>query len=189
MRLLEGNKKIHHGTFIDDHTFVDRDGNVYDLQKSSIDAINDLFNNKSNGDSREQDPNDNGDIEDSANETGGEGSQKAGGGESNNQQSNDNQPSNQGDADNNNDSDSSNSSDDAPQGADGEPGDGQSQGNGNQNDGNQQDGQQGQQGNGNQDSDNDDQRKIPPDPNKEYIDLRTNRHYRWNGSKFIQVGN
>lgn len=188
MRLLEGNKKIHHGTFIDDHTFVDRDGNVYDLQKSSIDDINDLFNNKSNGDSREQEPNDNSDIEDSANETGGEGSQKSGGGESNSQQSNDNQSSDQSDADNNN-SDSSNSSDDAPQGADGESGEGQSQGSGNQNDGNQQDGQQGQQGNGNQDSDNDDKGKIPPDPNKEYIDLRTNKHYRWNGSKFIQVGN
>ena len=48
---MEGNKQIHHGRFIDDHTFVDANGNIYDLQKSSIDDIDDLFGDSSSGDS------------------------------------------------------------------------------------------------------------------------------------------
>mgnify|MGYP006896767483 CR=1 FL=1 len=205
MRLIEARNKMHHGTFNSEGQFVDKDGNPIELKTSSfdpsdLDTIKDIldkardwakehgvnpppsfdpFNMDGNGDASGSSSSNNSD------------SSSSGSGESSNSSdvsSNNNNSSNsQNGSQGNSQGQSSDSGD--PSGAGGDEGDASDSGNNDSQ--NQSQGNSGDSSNNSSNSSGgsgeNKHEKIPPDPKKTYVDIRNNKHYKWDGTKFVEV--
>lgn len=200
MRLIEARNKMHHGTFNSEGQFVDKDGNPIELKTSSfdpsdLDTIKDILD-KAREWANEHGVNPppsfdpfnmdgNGDASGESSSSSSNSSENSSDDSSNNNNSSNSQDGSQG----NSQGQSSDSGD--PSGAGGDEGDASDSGNNDSQ--NQSQGNSGDSSNNSNDSsegneeNEDEQEKIPPDPKKTYVDIRNNKHYKWDGTKFVEV--